>query len=351
MNRHGIVFVVLTLLSPLAESGPTMYVPTGEANEIVIIDLATDTLVGRIEGLENAHGLSASPKAGYLVAGSMQPLQKDKQAGTQQPPAGADESEHAAHHRGTGADMPPGGNSHLSIVQPETGQVVRRIAVRGLTHHTAVSPDGRFAVAVHSGLGGISIIDLARMSVLTAIDTGPRANYAVFSRDGDRLYVSNAGTDSVTELDTRSWKRLRELSAGKGPAHMVMGPRGRRLYSANTGDASVSVIDIASGNILKTYGVGRKPHGIDVSADGRWLFVSSKRDETISRIDLSNDEQKTSGLAPKPYHLAYLDKLNKLYVSSRAEPIIWVIDPLTLKTIKVISLQRGVAHQMVIRDD
>ncbi|HEX22995.1 MAG TPA: hypothetical protein ENH21_06135 [Chromatiales bacterium] len=135
------------------------------------------------------------------------------------------------------------------------------------------------------------------------------------------------------------------------PEHMVLGSQGRLLYTANTGDASVSVIDLASGTIKQTYAVGQEPHGIDTSADGRWLFVTSKQDGLITRIDLSSGEQKTSELSPTPYHLAYLGKLNKLYVSSRKEPKIWVIDPVTLMVKNIIALEKGVAHQMVIRDE
>jgi len=351
MNKYGIIFIVISLLSPLAMAGPMMYVPTGSANEIVIIDLNRDTVVGRIEELENAHGLSSSPNSEYLVAGSMQPLQNGMSSDPQKPAAVSD-ADHAAHHKGGDGDRTQSsGKSYLSIIHLKYGRVMRRIAVRGLTHHTAVSPDGRVAVAVHSGLGGISIIDLDKMSVLASIDTGPGANYAVFSNNGKRLYISNASANSISEIDTRTWKRVRELKAGMKPEHMVLGTQGRLLYTANTGDASVSVIDLASGTIKQTYAVGQMPHGIDTSADGRWLFVASKQDGLISRINLSSGEQQTSELSPTPYHLAYLSKLNKLYVSSRKEPKIWVIDPVTLAVKNIIALEQGIAHQMVIRDE
>jgi YVTN family beta-propeller protein len=60
-------------------------------------------------------------------------------------------------------------------------------------------------------------------------------------------------------------------------------------------------------------------------------------------------EMKTVALQPAPYHVAYAGDLNKLYVSSRKAPKIWVIDPKTLKVSSEIDIGRGVAHQMVIR--
>lgn len=351
MNKVVVVFIILSLLSPLAVAGPTMYVPTGNANDIVIIDLETDKIVGRIDELENAHGLSSSPNSEYLVAGSMKPQEQDIPVSPDKPTV-VSEVEHLAHHAGGDTDSAGSTReSYLAIVHPKHGHVMRRVAVRSLTHHTAVSPNGKTAVAVHSGAGGISIVDLDKMMVIKEIDTGQWPNYAVFSKDGDRLYVSNAGANSVSEFGTNDWKMVRELKAGKEPEHMVLGVRDRTLYVANKGDATVSAIDLASGDAKQTYSVGDKPHGTDVSDDGRWLFVSSKKAGLITRIDLSTGEQRTAALNPAPYHLAYIKKLNKFYVSSRSEAKIWVLDPITLAIKNTINLKQGVAHQMVMRDE
>ena len=349
MNKYGVVFTVISLLSPVVVAAPMMYVPTGNANDIVIIDLETDKIVGRIGELENAHGLSSSPNSDYLVAGSMKPLEHDLPPNPDKP-AVVSEAEHAAHHAGGDSNSAsPTGKSYVSIVHPKHGRVMRRIAVRSLTHHTAVSPDGKTAVAVHSGAGGISVVDLDKMAVVTTIDTGQWPNYVVFTKDGNRLYVSNAGANTISEIDTQSWKIVRELKAGKEPEHMVLGTHGRMLYTANKGDASASAIDLISGEVKQTYAVGKKPHGIDVSDDGRWLFVASKKEGLITRIDLSNAEKLRVDLKPAPYHLKFTE--NKVYVSSRKQAKIWVLDPMTLAVKNTIGLKQGVAHQMVIREE
>jgi len=351
MNKVGFVFIVISLLSSLAVAGPKMYVPTGNANDIVIIDLETDKIVGRIDELENAHGLSSSPKSEYLVAGSMKPQEHDVPASPDKP-AVVSEEEHLAHHTdGDSNNAKPTSESYLAIVHPKHGHVMRRVAVRSLTHHTAVSPNGKIAVAVHSGAGGISVVDLDEMRVVKAIDTGQWPNYAVFSKDGNRLYVSNAGANTISEIDTNSWKIVRELKAGKEPEHMVLGVRDHTLYVANKGDASASAIDLVDGAVKQIYSVGDKPHGIDISGDGQWLFVASNKAGLITRIDLLSGGRRTIELNPSPYHLAYIKSFNKVYVSSRKDPKIWVLDPMTLVVKKTIDLEQGVAHQMVIRDE
>ena len=327
-----------------------MYVPTGETNNVVIIDLQRDTIIGRIAELENAHGLAASPNSDFLVAGSM--LQQESgEARRAAKPANVGEAEHQAHHPADdSAQTPTTSPSYVSIIHPEHGRVLRRIAVRALTHHMAVSPDGKIAVAVHSGAGGISVIDLDKMNVVTAVQTGAGPNYAVFSRDGKRLYISNARPGTVSEIDTRAWSVKREFAVGKEPEHIVLNADGTRLFSTNVAEGTVAEVELKSGTVVKRYAVGAQPHGIDVSADGRWLFVSSKGDNKLVRIDLSNDEQRVLDLQPAPYHLDYVDSVGKLYVSSRMAPRIWVVGAQAMTIRGEIDLGQGVAHQMVILD-
>ncbi|MFV2057391.1 MAG: YncE family protein [Thiohalomonadales bacterium] len=342
---------LLVLLMPaLSNAKPLMYVPRGETNDLLIIDLKSDKIVGRIDELENAHGLASNSKTEYLVAGSMQTASGATSSKAAKP-AAVSEAEHEAHHAGGAKKPTADGPSFVSIVHARHGHVMNRINVRGLTHHTAVSPDGKTAIAVHSGAGGISVIDLDRMEVTKTLQTGLWPNYAVFAEKRARLYVSNAKPGTVTEIDTKSWTIRREMKVGKEPEHIVLSKDNNVLYTSNKGDGSVSALDLNTGKVRKQYTVGKKAHGLDLSDDGRWLFSASKGANTLTRIDLSSDKSTTINLKPAPYHLAYIPGMNKLYVSSRKLPKIWIIDPETLKMVGEIDLGKGVAHQMVIRNN
>lgn len=343
-----ITFFATIIFSAVATPAPLMYVPTGDANDLVIADLNQDKIVGRIDELENAHGLAASPNTEYLVAGSMQPVDEGG-ARSMSRPESVTEDEHEAHHSG-GASAGMQSPSFLSIVHPKHGHVMRRIPVHALTHHTAISPDGKYAIAVHSGAGGISIVDLDKNTVLKTVQTGMAPNYAIFNRDGTSLYISNAGSGSISEIDTHDWTILRKISVGKSPEHMVLSADELRLFVANVDEGVAAVVDLKSGQVVERYAVGAEPHGIDISSDGRWLFVSSKNDQTLSRIDLTDSRVDKMDLQPAPYHVAYVQQVNKLYVSSRKLPQIRVIDPAAMKVLTRIDIGQGVAHQMVVLD-
>lgn len=343
-----LAFLLLIFIAATSNAGPVMYVPTGETNEVLIIDLVTDKVIGRIDELENAHGLSSSSNTEYLVAGSMQPISTKKKGAAK--PAQMSEAEHASHHAGGKAKASNTANpSYLSIVHPKHGHVMRRVEVRGLTHHTAVSPDGKIAIAVHSGAGGISVVDLDKMDVIKTLQTGMWPNYAVFTSDGNFLYVSNAGAGMISEIDTRKWRVTREIKVGKEPEHMAMSTDNKFLYVGNKASGSVSVINLANAKVTKTFSIGKNVHGIDLSDDGRWLFVVSKGTNSLNKINLTDGTITRLGLSPAPYHLAYIPGQKKLYVSSRKLPKIWVLDSESLNIINEIDLGKGVAHQMVIR--
>lgn len=329
-------------LWPTVTAAPLMYVPTGETNEVVVIDLHSDRIIERIAGLENAHGLAGNARSLYLIAGSMKPP-GDRQDGVS-------EADHAAHHSGV-ARRENRAVSHVTLIDRRNHRLARRIPVPGLTHHTAISPDGRYAVAVHPGTGGISAIDLDTQTVAANVVSGAGPNFAVFSKDGDRLYVSNTRDGTIAVISTRNWKLLGAIDVGGEPEHMVLSPDGKRLYVVNVADGQLLEVDLPGASVRNIHAVGSAPHAVAVSPNRRWIYVTVKGENKVIRIDEFNGARHSTELQPAPYHLEYAGVVDKLYVSSRKLPRIWVLDPRTLAVRDIIDLGSGTAHQMVIIDE
>ncbi len=314
----AILFGLLALAPWAAGAAPLMYVPTGAGGEVLVIDLDDDRIVQRIGGLHNAHGLAGQPRIHYLVAGSLSPT----------------------------AD---GGHS-VSIIDRRQGRVVQGIAVRGLTRHTALSPDGRHAIAVHPDGGGISVIDMDSMEVVETVATGEGPDFAVFSHRGRRLYVSNAQAGTISVIDTRRWKVLETIDVGGEPGHLVLSMDGKRLYATNDTDRRVVEITLPAAGVRNRIAVGGAPQGVDVSADRRWLYVTLPDRDRLLRLDLDSGARRSIPL-PAPYQVELVEAVDRLYVSSRDQPRIRVLDPRTLEVLHEIDLGQGIAQQMVVIDD
>ncbi len=347
MNRHISRFFVTIVALGLA--GPSLaatmvYVPVGSANEILIIDGEQDRVIGSIGGVDNVHGLAASAGSGLLVAGSMS-LAPQNQA----IPEGMSEDEHNAHHAdGKLLKAEAAGNlSNISIIDANAKRILKRVDVSGITHHSATTPDGRYALATHTTAGNVSIIDLRDKILLRTLETGPVPNYVLVTGDGRFAYVSNSGNNSVSEIDIDRWAVRRSFTTGATPEHMVLSGDEKVLYVINVGDNSVTALSLANGKPIATYPVGEGPHGIDISDDGKRLFVSNRKSNTLTQIDLETGDTRSRRLDPAPYHVKRLNGTGKLYVSSRAQPKIWVVDQDSLDVIGQIAI-RGEGHQMVV---
>jgi YVTN family beta-propeller protein len=307
-----------------AYASTTVYIPLGSGNQVIAVDAATDTITNTFTGVENPHGLVATPDGEYLIAGSLkeEPLAKDQPK-----------------------DTP---NSKLYLIHPAHGHVMSTIPVIGWTHHQAITPDGKYVLSSHALRGNVSVVDLESNKVFKYINTGKVPNYILVTKDGSRAFVSNSGDNNIAEINLNTWDVVRTLESGPAPEHMTFSGDETKILVANPRAGKVSVVSVNTGKIIKTYSIGNDVHGLDIGDDGKTLFVSSKKDNKLVSINTESNKRKELELSPAPYHLNSIKGTVKVYVSSRKKPIIWVVDQNTLKVINTIPLPAGEAHQMAI---
>ena len=252
--RRLIIVTAFLSFTGQAQAGVKVYVPLGSANEIVVIDGDRDEIIDRIGGVTNAHGLAATPDGNYLFAGSMSLAPKDQKI-----PDGMTEDEHNAHHvKPVGEAIETGnGASFVSMIDAKTMRVIQRFEVDGITHHSAITPDGRYVVSTHTTTGNISIIDLIDRKLVKTISTGPVPNYPLISADGKFIYVSNSGNNTISEIETEQWGLRRSIDVGSTPEHMVFSSDQKNIYVVNVGDDTVSRVSLLDAKVTNVYPVDR----------------------------------------------------------------------------------------------
>lgn len=299
---------VVALTAPSLTLAATVFIPEGSADSVLVIESETGKTVERLPRLVAVHGLAGAPGVKYLVAGSY----AETETTTPPKPEGMSEDEHAAHHAKRDVTVLPKdkGRSLLTILDAETREVVRQIEVPGAVHHTAVSPDGRFAVGTHPGGDGISIIDLETLSFRGFVATGPMPNYAVFSPDSNKVYVTNTGNGTLSEVEVAKGFVARNIRVGEGPEHLVL-------------------------------------NAIGLSDREGVLFVAANGTDRLLSIDLATGKQRATNLSPAPYHLTTIPNSGKVMVSSRTEPKVWIVDQVSLTAVSEVPVL-GEGHQMVV---
>ena len=349
--KPKLLFTTLATVASLAMSpalAQTVFIPEGSANSVLMVDGTTGATIRRIDGLEAVHGLAGAPGVPVLVAGSFAEVDR-AEAKAADKPAGVSADAHADHHAAPVQPMGPkdAGISLLSVLDAETGDILRRIEVPGAVHHTAVSPDGRYAVATHPAGGGISIIDLNRNELTAFVATGPMPNYAVFGTDPARVYVSNAGNGTVSEVDLVHGIVRRNLLAGKAPEHLTLDTEAGTLYVAEPDAGRVLELLLATGEVRRTFEIGGLIHGLDLSDNRMRLVVAGRGENKLTAIELKTGAMSAADLAPQPYHVTTIPAAGRLFVSSRAEPKIWIVDASDLSVVGEFPVS-DIGHQMVV---
>lgn len=311
-------------LTNLVQASPTVYIPLGSANQVIRVDAATDTITATYTGVDNPHGLVATPDGEYLIAGSLKeiPLKKGQAKDTL--------------------------NSKLFFIHPVHGHVMSTIPVSGWSHHQAITSDGKYVLSTHGMRGAVSVVDLENNKVIKTVKTGPVPNYTLITKNNKRAFVSNTGNNSISEIDLQSWTVIRKLEAGPAPEHMVFAKDEKTIFVTNPRAGKISEVSVKTGKITKTYKIGKAVHGLDIGDDGKTLFVSSKKENKLVAIDTVSGKKRELTLSPAPYHLNTIRNTGKVYVSSRKKSIIWVVDQKSLKVVNTIKLPAGEAHQMAI---
>lgn len=314
-----------------------VFIPEGDANSVLHLDDLFET-VGRIEGLDNVHGIDVAPGRGLLVAGSLS--LHDAASGEMNQPTGVSDANHEAHH-GAAGGIDSDTVSNVTLIALDDYSVAGVIEVPGMVHHVAVDADERFAILTHPGLDGVSLIDLETRRLAGFMATGPEPEYPVWSEATNRFLVSNVGNATISELDPERMIVNRNIPVDGGtPRHLDLGVDG--TLAVALADEGRAVL-IGPDGTQRVFDIGGELHGIQL--DNSAIFVAATELGKVVRIELETSQRREAAIGREPYHAALVG--DSLLVSSATDPVIHVLDPETL-TVRQTIETAGIAHQ--IRD-
>ncbi|MEQ9104334.1 MAG: right-handed parallel beta-helix repeat-containing protein [Rhodothermales bacterium] len=177
----------------------------------------------------------------------------------------------------------------LYDVLPLVDPAVSRYTTESAPRDVEVTPDGGTAYVTNTGAGSVSVIDVETGDVLKSIDVGDSPLKVVMSPDGARLYVSNFGSHSVSVILTSTLTVEKTIPVGLNPFGMAISPDGRRLYVAEYTSQKISIIDLdpdsgTADRAIARIGVESNERDSEVAPDGgtRIVAESSPRDVEVS---------------------------------------------------------------------
>ena len=243
--------------------------------------------------------------------------------------------------------------STLSIINPETGRELARIAEGEVAGHEVVaSPDGtRAYVPIYSdsfagrpGSNGseMVIVDLASHKIIGHVDFGHgvRPHQPVLNPHDGMLYVTTELDRTVTVIDPTSMKIVGTIPTGQALSHMlVLDHAGRFGYTANIQPGSVSVLDLRAKKLLAVIPVAPKMQRLAISVDDKKLFTADQTNPRVAVINTAT--RQVDSWIPLPaiaYTLTTTQDGRWLLVGFDSESQVVVIDLRSNKVVKTIDL-------------
>jgi YVTN family beta-propeller protein len=264
---------VLLLTLPLTAQNQVRILQSNAAGDRVhIIDPVTNKVVGEIQGIETAHGITASPDGSRIYVSNE-----------------TDET--------------------LDVADVKTLKVTKKIPLSGRPNNIAISPDGRrvyvgIREAVGNNPGVADVIDTASLTKVKSIRTeGPVHNLYV-TPDGKNVVAGDASDNGYvsvldTQTDAPAWSV--KLEHGIRPMTISKNPDGStRSIFVQVGDFNgFVVIDFktrkeVSRIALPKLAPGRIPlisgsaesHGMAVTTDQSTLVVCSRLNNALYSYSL-----------------------------------------------------------------
>lgn len=293
-------------------AGTKAYVTNSNAHSITIIDIKTNTVVGKITGFDGPSGMVIAPGNRAYV-----------------------------NNYGAPGGLGSGFGKTVSVVNLDANTIVGTIKVGLAPASLAITPDGAFVYVINyttgdTGAGTISVIRTRDNAVVDTIKgfSGPFA--IAITPDGKFAYVTNFGSNNfapigstVSVVDLKNNKVTATVELAIQPSGIAITPDGRFAYASNyntlyadgapsftnltPGQGTVNIIDIATNTLIPpTIAVGQSPGAVAISDNGEFAYVSNYTSNTVSVIALQSFHLEARGFTLQNIFLMQKDLINKL---------------------------------------
>ena len=323
MMRSFLALAVVLVAASLtaAGAGKVRIVQTNSAGDsVLLIDPATNTVVGEIKDIEANHGAAAAPDGGRLYV--------------------TNEAE-----------------STLDVVDARTLKVVRHIPLSGHPNNLSISRDGRRVyVAISQAPGLVDVVDTASMTRAKSIAIDGAVHNTFVTPDGRFVVAGSIAGRSLTVIDqaTEATAWSMKFDAGVRPIAFEKQPDGStaRMFVQLSDLHGFAVIDFATHREIarvilpevpgatKSLSVQGSPsHGIAVAPDGRTLWATSKWYHFVAAYSLP--DLKPLGIVSVGHHpdwLTFSPDSAYLYVACAGSNSVSVVDVKGMKEAATIAV-------------
>ncbi len=236
----------------------------------------------------------------------------------------------------------------LTPIDPMTGEPGEPIPVED-PYNLYFTPDGAEAVVVAERLRRLDVRDPRTWELLESVEipcTGP--DHLDFGGAGDHLLLSCEFSGEIVKVDTGSWEVTEVAPLGELPVDVRLAPDGQTFYVADQGRHGVIVVDPDAMEEVAFLPTGRGAHGIYPSRDATEMYVTNRLEGTISVVATTTDEVvDTWEIGGSPDMGGVSPDGSQFWVTGRHHASVYVVDTRTGELIHRIPVGAG-AHGLAL---
>ncbi len=251
------------------------YVGCADDSVIVIYDVATQQVVGRIRNVEEPETFDLHPNGKHLYISN----EEDATATLFDVETAEQLAEFETGEEPEGVQVTSDGRlvfvaseaaNLVHVIDTEAREVIADILVDTRPRRFALTPDERELWVSAELAGVVNIIDVETLKIIDTVaflPTGFRKEEVtpvdvLITRDGSLAYVALGRANHVAVVDVKARQVLDYLLVGKRAWGLALNHDESRLWVANGLSDDISIIDTASRKVLRSVPVGLVPYGI-----------------------------------------------------------------------------------------
>ncbi|MGA2752986.1 MAG: cytochrome D1 domain-containing protein [Terracidiphilus sp.] len=176
----------------------------------------------------------------------------------------------------------------VTIIDPKTLKIVGSIPTgQPESHMLALSHDGLRGYTANVGPGTVSVFDVKARKTLAIIPVSGNVQRIAISNDDRWVFTADQTAPRMAAIDTatnavKKWVNIDGLGYGSAPTK-----DGRWLLVALPDENKVDVIDLKTMTLARAVDVGKSPQEVLVRPDGKAAYVSCDGSNEVAEIDLA----------------------------------------------------------------
>ncbi len=183
-----------------------------------------------------------------------------------------------------GNDIQGGIKSGVTVIDIDTGEIVKSIQTGAGHHEITFSGDSRRAFVTNRESGSVTVIDIGKLEVIKEVDTGNVPISVAYSSLSDAAYAADAVSGVITVIDPESGQSFGKIETAPGLGPMRFSNDGRWGFVVNPEANLVYIIDASTNQLAHTVKVDNKPFQIALTET--FAYIRSLDSERVAMINL-----------------------------------------------------------------